>query len=703
MTSLTYDGNGQLLQTQQSANGAILRTTSATYTLTGKTATVTDANGNALGNLPTRYSYDALDRVTSVTDPMGRVTAYGYDALSRQTAISNPAISANPLLQKSFTPDGLLASLTDANSHSTGFAYDGLDRLTTTTYPLGSTEGFTYDADNNVLTRQTRAGQTVTFTYDTLNRLTTKTPPSPAPVVTYGYDLAGHLTGVSDTSAAIAAAIPPGGSPVQYAAGYSYDATNRPMGVSWTPAPTPAAPTASSVTFGHSYNADNQRIGQSISDNSWVNYPAATASTVSYTANALNQYTAVGSVSPSYDGNGNLTSDGTFTFGCDAENRLTSASGAGNTATYAFDAQGGRKTRTVNGTTTVFVTDADNREVLEYDGGSGAIQRWYAYNLGPNDVLNQTNVTVGTRATLIPDMQGSIIASLDSSSGTLTKVGYLPYGKSGSPGPLGFTGQRVDVEMGGLYYYRSRHYSSAWGRFLQPDSIGYAGGIHLYAYAENDPLNLIDPSGLAPDIPQFSGSTADAGSLASDVGSVAAGVGFGTIASGGGSVDQPVQLAAADESMKPGNKPPLVGGGGGGGLGGGFGGSTSGGRNPWYSPPSGGGAVVPNLPEFVQGGKTTGVLQTPSGNIEFQSGWGGPATAMPPGSRGFDIVTRTHVEGNAAAFMQQQSITNGTLYINNPTICVSCANLLPRMLAPGSTLNVITPNGVVTTFTGVAR
>jgi hypothetical protein len=110
--------------------------------------------------------------------------------------------------------------------------------------------------------------------------------------------------------------------------GYGYDALNRPTAATWSPAPTPAAPTAGSVTFGHSHNKVNQRIGQTVSDNTWFNYPSATASTVSYTAYALNQYTAVGAVAPSYDGNGNLTFDGTFTFGYDAENRLASASGA---------------------------------------------------------------------------------------------------------------------------------------------------------------------------------------------------------------------------------------------------------------------------------------------------------------------------------------------------------------------------------------
>jgi len=56
----------------------VLRTTSATYTLTGKLATSTDANGNT-----TRYAYDTVDRVGQVTDAAGRATAFTYDPLSR--------------------------------------------------------------------------------------------------------------------------------------------------------------------------------------------------------------------------------------------------------------------------------------------------------------------------------------------------------------------------------------------------------------------------------------------------------------------------------------------------------------------------------------------------------------------------------------------------------------------------------------------
>jgi RHS repeat-associated protein len=497
----SYDANGRLLRVRQSSGGSTLRAVSATYTPTGKVATATDANGNV-----TAYAYDLLDRQAGVTDAMGRTTQLAYDALSRPYRTYNPAIQAGPLLQQTYSADGRLATLSDANGNTTGFAYDGFDRLATTIYPLASTETFTYDALDNLLSRTTRAGATIAFGYDTLNRLTTKTaaaspalcsdPPSATPTTRYTYDLSGRLTGVCDNGAAITPAAPGGGT-VAYGTTYAYDALNRLAGATWDPAPTATAPAAGTLlAVGHAYNKVNQRTGQTVSDNTWLGYPPASPGTTAYTANPLNQYTAVGGVSPTYDGNGNLTADGTYTLGYDVENRLVSASGAGNTATYAFDAQGRHKSRTVNGTTTISVTDADNREVLEYDGGTGAILRWYSYALGPNALLNQMDVAAGTRATLLPDQLGSIIASFASTSGALTKFSYQPYGASAAAAmPFGYTGQRFDQETG-LYYYRARHYSTVFGRFLQPDPVGYSAGSHLYAYVHNDPLNFLDPFGL---------------------------------------------------------------------------------------------------------------------------------------------------------------------------------------------------------------
>jgi len=275
------------------------------------------------------------------------------------------------------------------------------------------------------------------------------------------------------------------------------------------------APTQAGVTFTHSYDANNRRVGQAASDNSWLLYPATTGTT-SYTANNLNQYTAVGGASPTYDNNGNLTFDGTVTYCYDVEGRLTRAITAGTCASptttlgaYAFDAQGRRKSKTAGGTTTITVTDADNREVLEYDGTSGTIQRWYAYGAGSNDVLGQMNVAAGTRTTLVPDIQGSFIASMASNATTFSKAAFLPYGENAAStsGTFRYTGSRIDPETvatsqpSGLYYLRARAYSPQWGRFIQVDPIGYQGGINLYAYTGNDPLNQTDRQGTSSDGP----------------------------------------------------------------------------------------------------------------------------------------------------------------------------------------------------------
>ena len=250
---------------------------------------------------------------------------------------------------------------------------------------------------------------------------------------------------------------------MQYATTLAYDPLNRPTQVSWDPVATQTASTAGSVTFTHGYNAANQRISQGVTDNTWIGYPSS-ASGTTYTANALNQYTSVGTITPTYDQNGNLVVADTF----DAVPTATAG-------------------------TTNYVTDPEQRMVLEYNGTSGAITNWYAYGLGSNEVLNRMDVAGGTRQTLIPDSQGSTVATLDS-GGTLTKRTYLPFGEgSTSAGTFAYTGQYLDSS--GLYNYRARAYSSALGRFLQPDPIGYAGGRNLLAYVGNDPLNRIDPNG----------------------------------------------------------------------------------------------------------------------------------------------------------------------------------------------------------------
>lgn len=107
----------------------------------------------------------------------------------------------------------------------------------------------------------------------------------------------------------------------------------------------------------------------------------------------------------------------------------------------------------------------------------------------------------------------------------------------------------------------------------------------------------------------------------------------------------------------------------------------------------------PLLPKFQPGDKTVGVLRTSIGDVPLSSGWAGPSSAIPRGSPGFDIVSKSHVEGHAAALMRQEGIKEATLFINN-TPCRSCVPNLPRMLPSGATLNVVLPDGSVARYVG---
>lgn len=61
---------------------------------------------------------------------------------------------------------------------------------------------------------------------------------------------------------------------------------------------------------------------------------------------------------------------------------------------------------------------------------------------------------------------------------------------------LRFPGQYYDTESG-LYYNMMRYYNPDTGRYLTPDPIGFTGGgLNLYRYVGNNPVNLVDPWGL---------------------------------------------------------------------------------------------------------------------------------------------------------------------------------------------------------------
>ena len=69
-------------------------------------------------------------------------------------------------------------------------------------------------------------------------------------------------------------------------------------------------------------------------------------------------------------------------------------------------------------------------------------------------------------------------------SGTLTE----PFGYKAQ------VGYYTDTETG-LQLLTHRYYDPSRGRFLTRDPVGYAGGVNLYGYTNNNPVSLIDPLG----------------------------------------------------------------------------------------------------------------------------------------------------------------------------------------------------------------
>jgi RHS repeat-associated protein len=103
------------------------------------------------------------------------------------------------------------------------------------------------------------------------------------------------------------------------------------------------------------------------------------------------------------------------------------------------------------------------------------------------------------------DRVGSTILVTDNSGSTISKPVYKPFGEvynntDDDNYRYGFAGKETDGDTG-LMYFGSRYYDPALGRFITADSAaigseGYrAGQLNRYAFTQNDPINMADPSG----------------------------------------------------------------------------------------------------------------------------------------------------------------------------------------------------------------
>jgi len=203
-----------------------------------------------------------------------------------------------------------------------------------------------------------------------------------------------------------------------------------------------------------------------------------------YDSNALNQYTNVGGAIYTYDKNGNLTSDGTYIYIYDCENRLIEVlddGGENTVAEYKYDFAGRRVIKSVGAVDSNYCYDGD-RIIVEYNNvSSPALARRFYYGPGIDEPICMQRL--GNVYYYHFDGLGNVIALNDSSGNIVEKYSYDVFGKPTIRGPSNelrdtssvgnrfmFTGREFDYETGN-YYYRARYYKPSIGRFLQPDPV----------------------------------------------------------------------------------------------------------------------------------------------------------------------------------------------------------------------------------------
>ncbi|MDP9156024.1 MAG: RHS repeat-associated core domain-containing protein [Pseudomonadota bacterium] len=114
--------------------------------------------------------------------------------------------------------------------------------------------------------------------------------------------------------------------------------------------------------------------------------------------------------------------------------------------------------------------------------------------------MSYDGLGVTSKTWMLADYKGSIVATMDAKGVGTGAFSYGPLGEtSGVNRPrFMFTGQQYFGDLGlGLYYYKARFYSPSLGRFLQTDPAGMKDDLNLYAYVGNNPVNRVDPTGLA--------------------------------------------------------------------------------------------------------------------------------------------------------------------------------------------------------------
>ena len=209
-----------------------------------------------------------------------------------------------------------------------------------------------------------------------------------------------------------------------------------------------------------------------------------------------------------YDNGGNLTREVSgHTYQYDGEDKMVKYDGgatSGGGASYTYDGDGRRVKKVVGGSplvSTVFVYNINGQLIAEYSDSAP---------------------TGGGTSFITSDTLGSPRVITGSSQQVKGRHDYLSFGEELFAGTGGrtsqqnfgadnlrqkFTSQERDNETG-LDYFVARHYASMQGRFTSADPLLASGmpnrpqSWNRYAYVLNNPLKLVDPSGLLAEPPQ---------------------------------------------------------------------------------------------------------------------------------------------------------------------------------------------------------
>jgi len=223
-------------------------------------------------------------------------------------------------------------------------------------------------------------------------------------------------------------------------------------------------------------------------------------------------------VTLSYDADGNLTWDGLLAYTYDGADELTAVifPSAWKTG-YVYDGLGRRRIRkdymwtnsawaetnevhyVYDGMKVIQERNSNNVPLVTYTRGvdfSGTSQG--AGGIG--GLLARTDANGS--AYYHTDGNGNVTALVNGSGAVVAKYLYDSFGNTlGMWGQLAagntyrFSSKEVDARSG-QYYYGFRWYDPNLQRWLNQDPIQEAGGINLYRYVGNSPINRVDPLGL---------------------------------------------------------------------------------------------------------------------------------------------------------------------------------------------------------------